>query len=287
MSWKININGTFFITIIFILAIVILTSVMFIDDEEYSDLFMASAGVLELSPDDLEHNIPLTGEWDYFSDVFLEPSDVSKMPERVTFPHFWQTTGIGTYRLKIKGLNPKEVYSLYIHDMVSAYKLFVDDQLLAQSGVIGSSLETEVIDWKTLVADFSSESDEVVITIQLSNHHYFPSGLWREVQIGKHDNIVNKRERNIMGQMLMFGGILMIGVYNFSLFVLNRKERSALYFSLFNFAVAFKILFSGERIINLLINDPDWIILTKIQFVLGYLMLGLFMLFCISCLKRN
>jgi len=283
MSWKININGTFFITIIFVLVALILSTVLFSSNEDYSDLFIVKDGVLNLSPEDLSYNIPLIGQWHFYNQELLGAGgEKVHEPSIVEVPHVWEEkggTGFGTYKLRVTGLEPDETYSLYLYDMVTAYELFVDNELIAHNGTIGKDIEEERLEWRPLIADFSTESGDVEIAIQLSNYHYFPGGLWREIKIGKKGNIAVERESNIISQMVMFGGILMIGIYNLSLFLLNSKERAALYFSIFNFMVAFRIPLTGERIINNWLDNPDWILLTQIQYLLGYSMLGLFILF--------
>jgi len=283
MSWKININGTFFITIIFISVALMLSFVLFNDVEDYSDLFKATEGTLQLSPEDLEHNIPLKGQWLFYNDVLLEPGvEIVNKSDVVEVPHVWgnnQSVGYGTYKLQIKGLKPNECYSLYIYDMVTAYKLYIGDTLIAQNGVVGTSKDAEKISWKPIVAGFKPQSSEIGITIQISNFNYSPGGLWKSISIGKSANITIEREINIVTQMILFGGILMIAIYNLSLFLLIKGERAALYFSIFNFIVAFRIPLMGERLINNWMNNPDWIMLTKIQYLLGYSMLAFFMLF--------
>ncbi len=87
--------------------------------------------------------------------------------------------------------------------------------------------------------------------------------------------------------MILFGGIMMIGLYNLSLFVLNPKESSGGYFAAFNFIVASRVILTGERIINIWFDNLNWKILLKVQFITGASMLALLILFMYSLFKKE
>jgi len=287
MTWKIKINGTFFVTMVFIVVALFLSVVLLSNNKDYSEIFNADEGVLELTKSDFEYTFPLKGEWKYYDQQLITKTNDSQNYEIVTVPHSWNKTGFGTYVLTIKGLVPDNCYSLYIYDTTSAYSLYVNSRLIATNGQVGTNYETEKLHWEPQVKNFTSDSSTAELLIQVSNFHMYPGGLIRDITIGTPDQVHAVQSRNISNQMILLGGILIMAFYNLSLYLLNTKDRAALYFSLFNFTVSARIVITGERLINTWIDQPNWEFLMKSQFVIGSAMLGFFVLFMYSLFKNK
>ncbi len=288
MTWKVKINGIIFIAMVFVIVALFLFLFLLSGNEDYSKVFAAEQGNLALSASDFNYNIPLIGEWAFHDEVFLSGSDKDfHNAEYVTLPHTWNHMGYGTYTLHVSGLIPGTSYGLYIYDQPSAYALYVDHQLIAENGTVGQDEASEFIHWQPQIAGFTASDTSADIVLQISNFHMYPGGFIREMKLGTLSNIQQELRRNVGNQMILFGGILMIGLYNFSLFVLNPNERSGLYFAFFNFIVAARIPLIGDRIINTWIPSPNWDLLLKWQFITGAAMLATFVLFMYSLFKNE
>jgi diguanylate cyclase (GGDEF)-like protein len=288
MNWKIKINGTFFITLIFFFVGLFLYTFLYNSGEDYSDLIEADNGILELSRSDFQYNIPLSGEWTYYEGQFItESSQAEGTYETVTIPHTFAGTGYGTYHLKLEGLTKGSCYSLYLYDQPSAFELYIGSRLVANSGRVGENSVTEEVAWRPQTARFVAEDSSVDIYMQISNQYLYAGGFLREIKMGTPANIQNEMKRNVSNQMILFGGVMMIGLYNMSLFLLNPGERSGGYFALFNFIVALRLVLIGERIVNVWFDALNWEVLFKLQFVTGAAMLGLLVLFMYSLFKQE
>jgi len=289
MTWKININGTFFIILIFVTAGLLLSIMLFDKNVAYYDDLKAENAVLDLTDIRLEKTVKLEGEWGFYPNQFINGIRSGNGPMIVNVPHHWKGSldlenenefeNYGTYELRIRGLNNNTGYGLYIYDLISAYKVYINGELIGSNGQASINEEQEHIFWNPQIKHFMSDGDDTIIHVQVSNHHFKLGGLWKPLRIGKIESITLERDQNVTSEMIMFGGIIMIGIYNLSLFLLNDQERSALYFALFCFAVSIRIPLMGERLINLWIPSLDWIVVTKFQYFLGYSMLGIFAMF--------
>ena len=288
MPWKLKINGTFFIALIFLILSLFLVIAVTSRFQEYSRVFQPSKGHLELRESDFQYSILLSGEWEYYDRQLLTlPDEAAGAPEYVMVPHVWNGMGYGSYRLLLKGMNPEQCYSLYVPDMGGAYRLYIDGEERGSNGVVATDKASERLHWEPGIITFRSGDDSVEIVLQVSNYHSFPGGFLREMKLGRPQVIQHERNRKLCGDMVVLGGLLIIALYNLCLFILNPSNRSTLFFTLFNLSVCLRMAITGERIVNLLYSGLDWRLLYGMLFVTGTLMLGLFILFMNSLFKAE
>ncbi len=287
MTWNVKLKGSIFIAILFIVVSLSIITYIFGTAENYSDVFTAIQGELELTKNDLNYVIPLNGEWEFYDHVLLDPTSSNVEKSIVSVPHTWKGSNYGSYRLKITGLIPGEVYGLYALDNSSAFAIYIDDQLLGVNGSVATKKTEEVHYWNPELFSFEASKENITITVQLSNHHSYPGGLYRDIRFGRFKNLIAYRERNVIHQVLLIGGILIMSLYNFSTHILNRKEHAAMYFGLFNMIVALRIALTGERLINGWVNVSNWDYLLKLQFLTGAGMLVVFSLFMYNLFPKS
>ncbi len=286
MQWKIKISGTFFIALFFVLIALFFSVLVLNRGENYSGIFRSRNGIIELDTSNLEYNVLLTGEWKYYSNQLLTSSKNASEPFKfVDVPHTWNGTGYGTYCLRIEGLDPGTGYCFYIPDTSSAFRFYLNEELVAENGKVGTSPDEEELHWEPRMVHFKPEQSSIEIIMQISNFHSYPGGFIREIKLGLPDNILAEKANRLSIQMILLGGILIIGLYNFSLFLLNPENKAALFFTLLNFLIVVRIILTGEKIINTWIVNPDWYLLLKLQFIIGAMMLGFFVLFMNNLFK--
>lgn len=286
MKWSIRIRGPFFIALVVAVVILFMLVLFFLNSTHTSTLMEAEAGTIVYSPSTFHQNSILGGEWRFYKDQLLLPDSIEQVPEFVTLPHTWIGEGVGTYQLTLSGLEPDACYSLYVQDNGAAYTLFINSKQMAQSGTPASSKTEEIVHLESQIVKFMTESETVTITLQISNFHTYSGGIMRLPKFGTPYNITVEHNLRLITQMILLGGTLVIGLYNFSLFILNTKERSALYFAGFCFAVSLRIMITGERMINYVLPSVNWQLLYLLQFAVGAVMLATFILF-MYCLFKD
>ena len=286
MSWRIKFNAPFFITLIFVLLIVFISLMFYKTEISTSNIFQAQKGSLRIPYEDFQDNIILNGEWLFYNEELITASELNRSSTIVTFPHVSEQSNYGTYALEIKGLTVGKNYGLYIPDNASAFALYLENLYLTGSGQVAGNKIDEKMSWEPKIITFVAPSDTVTIYYQLSAFHNFPSGFVRPLLLGESENIIQTFNRKILAQMVLFGAISIMGLYNLSLFLLNTKELAALFFALFNLAVATRILITGERVINTFVKNINWEITFNIQFISGAMMLAFFSVFICFLFKE-
>lgn len=207
-------------------------------------------GILNIESYDMEMKTPisLNGEWEFYWKQFLMASDISDTePDLlVKVPSTWDEysldgqklsgEGYGTYRLHVKeGHLLGEIIGIRIQRFSSAFRLYVDEKLIAKNGSISSNASEEVGEYKPQTVYFSTPSDEFDIIIQVSNHQYARGGFWEPIHIGSQSQITSFDDSVMMKNMMVIGAFLIVALFYIASFFLMKENKANFYFGLFCF----------------------------------------------------
>ena len=215
----------------------------------------ASKGVIDLRSWDFRGKGPvsLNGEWEFYWNRLYTPDDFKvprpplpmscwEFPAYGTEPSLMTKTlggrGFATYRLLIRIDNQGSALGLKILDAATAYRLWINGQLLASNGTVGDSPEAGKPQYLPMVVPipdnlYRSDAGEAVLEmiVQVSNFNHTKGGLWESIRIGLHRELVNSRELNIALAFFLAGVIIIMGLYHLGLYLLRRKEIATFFFA--------------------------------------------------------
>lgn len=233
----------------------------------------AVKGILDLSGWDFENDLKLNGEWEFYWNKLLEPSDFNNdikpyLSGYIIVPKRWEkfkinnknvsTYGYATYRLKIK-LNLKKniAYGLKIPSIYTAYKLWMNNDLLISNGIPGTDeKKSRPKDIPTIIF-FSNDSNEIYITIQVSNFYDKQAGICYPIIFGEANHLKKDNIIRTYLDILIFGSLIIFAFFHLNLFILRKKDKSILFFTIFCFMIAIRGLFTGEYVLlSILLNFP-------------------------------
>ncbi|MGD9475854.1 MAG: 7TM-DISM domain-containing protein, partial [Eubacteriaceae bacterium] len=251
----------------------------------------AENGMLDLTESDLfSTTIPLTGEWDFYWNQLLEPDEISQGQESGSFyfPSSWNKyvidnsevpgTGLATYHLSF--LSPESgVLGISIPKVRTAYKLYINDTLVASAGQLGTSRDSMVPQYLPQVAFFDVRQGENQITLQVANFYMSSGGMLSPIEIGNANQILRSREQDLALSLFIFGALLIMGFYHLALFFFRKKDLAALYFGLFCVLIALRTTMLGASYFYSLFQNLDFVIARKFQSLLFYLSPPLVLLF--------
>jgi len=224
--------------------------------------------------------ISLDGDWEFYWQKFIFSSDFDTIKHKhfLEVPSKWTGmdwnggkltgTGYGTYRLRVL-LKPEKDrrLALRITGASNAYTLLVNDKLLGENGKIGTSIETSKPQYRSQIYDFEANTDTLTIIFQISNFHYRSGGLWESIEFGTFKNLQEKREKSLFSDLILIGGIFIMGLYHFGIYLQRREEKSNFYFSILCVAVVFRIMSIGDRLLTYFMPNFNWELLIKIEFI--------------------
>jgi signal transduction histidine kinase len=239
--------------------------------------------------------IKLNGEWEFYWGQLLSDIKSEQKTGYIHVPSFWGNQSVGknelsgkghaTYRLKVV-LNEDQrgrTMGLYLpFGIESAYRLYVNGELLASAGKVGISREVMEGKYEPKVVLFQAKRVNE-ITIQVSNYVQTTGGLWDSISMGSGEDLIQYWNNRLAKELFVAGSIVIIGLYHLGLFVIRRKDKSPLYFGAFCLLIGLRSLFLGEVYINEVIPNLPFELYKKLEYIGQYMGPAMFLLY-VQCL---
>ncbi len=238
-----------------------------------------------------EGEVYLNGDWEFYPNQLLYPGDFTN-PETITnrtlltVPSTWEKykadghgaplKGFATYRLLFNTVEQSQLFIFRLGEIHSAYSMFVNGKLLASLGKVGESKDAYATQMHPQVSGLFKPDLKNEIVLQLSNFEMPFGGLASRVEMGIAKRILHKREKSIIVEALLFGAILIMGIYHLGHYLLKRNDYSSLYFAIFCLILAVRTLAEGEKILIHHFPIISFEVLLKIDYLTFYLGLPFF-----------
>ncbi len=240
-------------------------------------------GVLDLRRWNFESSgiVDLDGGWNFYWNQLISEAEISKglgRKETINIPTAWNysSEGYATYHLKVLMTRSKVPLALKIPHMATAYRFFLNGNLINFNGEVGKSESESSPHYQPTVFDFTPGSDQLDLVIHISNYHYYKGGLWKSIKLGSEKSIRHQESKKLAIELLLFGAILIMGFYHIAMYFFRREEKAPLYFGLFCFLISLRILVTDEIYISHLLPEFPWFILVKVEFLTYYLTIPVF-----------
>lgn len=256
----------------------------------------AVEGILDLTNWNFKSDgvVDLSGEYEFYWKQHLTPPkfDSPDLPQRtgyITVPGFWnnyelngkklQGDGYATYRLKIFLPEQREHLAIKLLSLGTAYTLFLNGQKVSSVGIAGKDRETTVPRYFPQVLDCEVKATQIELIFQVSNFHHRRGGPWEVIQLGEEIGIQKIKENRLGFELFLFGSIFIMALYHLCLFMLNKRDRAFLYFSVFCFLITLRLISTDERYIIHFFPNIPWELLIKIEYLSFYLSIPVFVAF--------
>ena len=267
----------------------------------------AQAGVFDLSHWDEEQAGPvkLAGEWEFYWGELLEPVDFrSPQPPEPTgliaLPGGWNgyrvgeetlgADGFATYRLRIRlpghlvaAVPGSADLALHLPWSFSAYRLWLNGELVAANGVVGRRPQEMVPEFLPLTVPFESPTEMVEIVVQVSNFVHRNGGLWNAPLFGTYGAIARREMVREAIDTALIGAVLFMALYHLTLYVLIKARIASLYLGLTAAIAALRTMVTSEHVLGRLAGGLPWGLEIRIEYMMGYVFLLTF-LQCLSAL---
>ena len=232
--------------------------------------------ILKHTLDNEEKLIALTN-WQLYYGNHLSANEMNKLPNKdkhyIYNPHSWvgQTVngkklpyyGIATYYLKIRNtgasIHHPIGYGLYVGNIESAYKLFVDNKLMGEGGKAGKNKENFRPFSLPCTYYFLGNADSIDVVVQVSNF-ILPrfGGFTQNIYFGKLETVEPLRLGNSMLNSIILGFFMLVFIQQITLIFINKLEKSHIVLSSLCFLFFIKLIAdSNALMIFQLIFDDD------------------------------
>lgn len=209
-----------------------------------SEPIQAEKGLLDLSSWDINENIKLDGEWEFYWNRLLSYRDLQEeKPDLLAdVPNVWNVytlnskklpgEGCATYRLHIKtNLSEGTLLGLRAYAFSSAYNLYINEKLVASNGQVSAEAAEEIGEYKPQTIFFNTPAKDFDIIIHVSNFQYARGGFWYNMFMGSPEGILNFHDNAIGKEIFLVGTLIIVSLFFFAVYILERGFKYCLYFS--------------------------------------------------------
>lgn len=210
--------------------------------------FAVVDGVLDLTEWEFDalKAVELDGQWEFYWNRLLSHIDLQReTPDLlVKVPAAWNQYSIAgerlsgqghaTYRLRVKtGVPAGTTLGLRVHALSSAYKLYVNEQLVATNGQVATNAQDERGEYRPQAVFFSAPAPDFEIILQVSNYHHARGGLWYTIYLGSAAGVLSLHDSVMGREVFLLGALSIIMFFFLAVYLLQRDLKYARYFSLF------------------------------------------------------
>lgn len=223
-----------------------------------ADITSPVDGILDLSSWNMDRDgaMSLNGEWEFYWQQQVTKADIERdglKPDLVVkVPAVWNNYvieegklpgfGTATYGLRVKNAPQGLPISIRMETVSTAYELFIDNERMASNGKIGTDGGGFVPEYRPQMITFIPQAEEFYITLQVANYSYARGGMWYPIYLGA-EGAIRKMDGDIQKKdYFLIGAFLMMLLYNLSLFMVRREDKSSL-------AVALLCIIATGRVI--------------------------------------
>ncbi|MFA9398125.1 MAG: diguanylate cyclase [Clostridiaceae bacterium] len=247
-------------------------------------------GLAKITPDRLDglKTIKLNGTWRFYPNNLLTPemieNDVDNNYESmyVNVPSDWKKVyklkkgsngdGYGTYYMEIQGLEEyNRELAFKLENIYTCYKIYVNGQLVSESGTVGTDRETSIAQYKKGIVPFYNNEEKIKVTIQVSNFQHRSGGIWDAIEFGSLENIMKYRDWIMIIELFLIGSFVFMGLYHIFIYHYLKEYKAALFLGIFCLICSVRLITMGETIIFKIFPYISWESNQKIEYETYYL----------------
>ncbi len=225
--------------------------------------------------------LSLSGNWDFYWNKFLTYQDITKSnpkPDlKVDVPQVWNNYkirgeklpgfGYATYRLKVVGITKGKPLAMRIQTMSTAYRLFINNRLVAANGKVGDNQDQFSPEYRPKVVEFTPTDTNFELIIHVANFIYARGGIWYAIDFGTPEQIRNIDRTIVNKDLFLLGALAVMALYYLNIFLLRREDKSSLYFVFMCIMFVGRILIYGDYLIYRLVPFISFLAIISIEYI--------------------
>ncbi|WP_294393122.1 diguanylate cyclase [uncultured Clostridium sp.] len=276
--------------ILILTGIILLLSVFFHINKQNTDTVLniengeaALSDTIDLS----KNNVSLNGNWDFYYNELLSPSDLENRAAsdyyNITGKLSSQTSGdkSGYMTLHLKIQVPEDdIYGLYFYRIFTSSKIWINGVDYGERGKVGENIDEEKATYRSQYVFFPSQNKEIDIVINTSVYREMEPQLCAPV-FGLKDNIMKINYFYTAVDGLTLGIIFMMLLINcgfcFAQRQSNRKKQ--IYFSIICIILILRCLIFNSRLLFEFFPDISFELCSKCSALTFYLWVTFYILF--------
>lgn len=257
-----------------LLSICLLISILVI-----SGCSLEKASVSKAHAPSAEMVYQLDGQWQMYAYQLLQPAELAQLEQHQAVTVDWplsfqpllgETNGYATFYKQVK-IDPAfvdEIMGIYSQYMYTAYKLYIDGQLVLEGGQVGSTKEQSKPEMQAKIGYFIPQKDTVELLLQISNFHHQQGGVNNDLIIGTMKDVTDYYHYQQYNMFFQLGSIMIMAIFAMLVSILTKGQPLFLAFGCFCLLMALRALFSGTIFATSWLPDASWLTITRIEYLI-------------------
>ena len=232
----------------------------------------AEQGILDLREWNFTKDGPLDlkGKFEFEPKQFVAADDFtpSLNPRFLDFPGPWnvklsdgseiEKKSFGSYRLKLLVDKGDDEFAMRFYHRRVPFRLYLNGKLIAQNGVVSDNKEIARSAIISKVIPIDVNQGENFLVLHVANFVFPKGGTRTAFRFGTYQSLINEREASLNARLFVFGGIFIMALYHFILFLLRRDEKSTVYCGIFCLSALAGALCEGNMYIAKMFPTMSW-----------------------------
>lgn len=218
----------------------------------------AEGGNIDLTSSSPTGTIILDGRWEFYWNrlIVTESQQDDKADFFIKVPDYWSkykineswlpAGGFASYRLTLQGLEYSSPVTVYISDFSSAYRVFIDGVLAAESGIVSKDSQKIFTIPKTKLYPVMLPAKEVhEVVIEAASTRF--SGLYMAPVLKDYNSAVQENSNRASIRLILFGTVLFSFFALIVIYMLSfRKGMRSAWLPAMGFFVLMRIMLTTE-----------------------------------------
>mgnify|MGYP001627153288 CR=1 FL=1 len=221
--------------------------------------------------------INLDGNWRFFWNELIDPA-LPPQPQAalVPFPMRWnklvldgqalKAQGFASYQLTVLLQPGKKSLALSMPDVYSSYALYINGKLVLQNGRPDSIESRAIPRWERKLLPLKADEDSLHIVLHIANFWHSKGGPYKPIRIGDLTSLARKKRLDNAYDLILFGCLLMGGLFFLGLYRFGRYDKVILFFALFCLSYTYRIVGTNNYVLHQLLPDLSWHITVRLEY---------------------
>ena len=216
----------------------------------------AVGGITDLRGWDLSRAIyRLGGEWQIMPRQLVLPEDFPDDALTRVIPEKWARTfdelnTFATYRLTIQTDDTRQLI-LTVPEIYMAYRMWINGEFVRGAGVVADNHTDSVPEFESVIVPVWAKDGKIEIVLQISNYHYMRPMMGSVIMLGERDSAYTWFFRTRSLYIITLGICVYGAFYHIALYVLRRKDKIYLLFSILCFISFWQFAIDTNGLSNL------------------------------------
>ncbi len=235
--------------------------------------------------------VHLDGEWGFYWHQLIDPKAFDgSSPETIYFPKRWReleyqgktlpARGYASYTARILISPSMRQLGFDMPDMYTSYRMYINGKLLVENGNPDSISSRAVPRWERKIVNLpESLGDTLDVVIHVANFWHSKGGPFKPIRLGDAEMLSTDRRLDNAFDLVLFGCLLMGGLFFLGLFRFGNHDKVLLFFALFCITYSYRIIGTSNYVLHQILPGLSWHVAVVLEYFSLFASIGFFSLY--------